>query len=489
VDHRGGAGLAGCRRRRGDTAGAERRPGAPCGLTGACHWLLAASTAIAAAQRHDPPTAADTELLHAIPVNAAPQRQPPQDAETGAELAGQVAVSTARLRVLTYETAHQAAWSPAMTAESWRWTAIGAAVSCHLSQLMLTSLAEQVGLDAGTSEAAAQLRLAAEMSADACARWRAVVTAWSEMTTETKGLTGPGVGDVGDLVVRLGRLAFTDPQWTPARARRTSLRDPAGLAPGPAQFTAVLAAVHHAADALARMGEADRRAVDVAVRSSRIHLPTRALPEYYDVPYRFAYATPAGTAALLDAYQAATQASDLTVTALDAVAVTLNAPSRTLAAARAAVARPVPEADERPAARGRRRRRGRAVRPAQVAPVSRDAAAQLSPGPAEQAVRMLGTSDMMILLRARAIDNAARQLTADAKQGDREPGGRGPSEGNSRPVSAARTAAQVAASSFPVGPVTARTGRRRQPKPVVGDQPAKPARCSEVVRNGRIHDR
>jgi hypothetical protein len=41
--------------------------------------------------------------------------------------------------------------------------------------------------------------------------------------------------DAGDLIVGLGRLAFASPRWIPSRVRRSSLRDPAGLAldPGP----------------------------------------------------------------------------------------------------------------------------------------------------------------------------------------------------------------------------------------------------------------
>jgi hypothetical protein len=42
-----------------------------------------------------------------------------------------------------------------------------------------------------------------------------VASAWNDISTETRGLTGPGIPDTGDLIVRLGRLAFASPQWTP----------------------------------------------------------------------------------------------------------------------------------------------------------------------------------------------------------------------------------------------------------------------------------
>src|SRR6266567_2345674 len=113
------------------------------------------------------------------------------------------------------------------------------------------------------------------------------------------GLTAPGIPDPGDLIAGLGRLAFTDPQWTPARIRHSPPRDPAKLAPGPAQFTAVVSAVHHALSAVVSIAATDRRAVDVAVRASRLHVPTRTLPDGYDVPRKFANAVPSTAAALL----------------------------------------------------------------------------------------------------------------------------------------------------------------------------------------------
>ena len=247
-----------------------------------------------------------------------------------------MAASAARLRVAVWGTAEQAAWSPAMTAESWRWTATGAAVTCHVSQLLLESLAGRPGLFTGMPQVALQLRAAGESAARACARWRDAATAWDVIITETRGLTGPGVPDLGDLIVRLGRLAFTDPQWTPARVRHSPLRDPAEVAPGPAQFTEVVSAVHHAVSAVVSIAGTDRRAVDIAVRVSRLHVPTRTLPDGYDVPRKFADALPSTAAALLDAYEAAAAATDLAVADLDGLAVTVGAPSRTLGLARAA---------------------------------------------------------------------------------------------------------------------------------------------------------
>ncbi len=119
------------------------------GLAGGCQWLLTASAAITAGQRPGPATIADTSLRQAIPANAARLRRPPGDGESAGELAAGAAAGAARLRIATWGTAEQAAWSEAMTAESWRWAATGAAVTCDLSRLLLGSLAGRPGLFTG----------------------------------------------------------------------------------------------------------------------------------------------------------------------------------------------------------------------------------------------------------------------------------------------------------------------------------------------------
>lgn len=411
------------------------------GLAGAYHWLLTGSAAITAGQGDDPATAADTDLMQAIPVSLPPARQPPQDGETAAELARGVAVSAARLRTVAQAGGEDAAWSTVMTAESWRWMATGAAVICHLSELMLRSLADSPGLGADTPGAAAQLSDAAEAAAKASARWREVSAGWNLMTTETRGLTAPGIADTGDLILRLGRLVFTDPGWTPVRARRAPLRDLADLVPTTGQAAVVVGAVHQVVDTLAWMCPAELSAVDAAIRAGRIYVPTRTLPEYYDVPYRYGNATPAATAALLDVYQAACTATDHAVTGLDAVAVTINAPTRVLAAARAATG---PAADT-----GERHTAAAPGQPGQRSSASTPQRPDW-PGSVERAVRNVGSPDLILLMRARAIDKLADKLIAEAKQPseDIDSADRAGAHGSSTAL--AGSPARVAGENFPV---------------------------------------
>jgi hypothetical protein len=82
------------------------------GLASACTWLLTASVTLNAWQRDSPVTAADTGLLRAVPSGYVPERRPPGEAEPVTGLCDGAAVSAMRLRVITRQTAGQAAWSP-----------------------------------------------------------------------------------------------------------------------------------------------------------------------------------------------------------------------------------------------------------------------------------------------------------------------------------------------------------------------------------------
>jgi hypothetical protein len=242
----------------------------------------------------------------------------------------------------------------------------------------------------------------------------------------------------------------------PLRARRAPLRELADLAPDAARATVIVGAVHHAVDTLAWVGAADLRAVDTAIRAARIYVPTRTLPEYYDVPYRYGNATPAATAALLDTYQAACSATEYAVTGLDTVAVTMNAPTRTLAAARAAT-RPEPDT-------GERREAGPLDRPGQRPAASAPQLPADWPGSVEQAVRSAGSPDLILLMRARAIDKLAGKLIGEAKEPSQNVAARGLGCGHGRTGPLARNPARIAGENFPLGPrVAPTTGRGTGP--------------------------
>src|SRR5260370_556163 len=74
----------------------------------------------------------------------------------------------------------------------------------------------------------------------------------------------PAAPHVLDLLVRRGGVARAGPQRPPVASRGAALRDQAAVAPDPAQAGVVVGPLHHAADALPRVGADGLRAVDIA---------------------------------------------------------------------------------------------------------------------------------------------------------------------------------------------------------------------------------
>jgi hypothetical protein len=227
--------------------------------------------------------------------------------------------------------------------------------------------------------------------------WRAVTDHWDIVTTGTNrgaGLT-PVAAEVSDLVLLTGRLAYNNPHWTPACSHTSLIRNPADLAHSPGDIITVLSAVHHATDAINQIGANDYEAVRDAAADNRLYVPTRLLPDTYDIPHPYTPATRAHADALLTAYDTAIQATTRITAALDDLASALNAPSSPLTAAR------------RASIGAQRDQRGQrnAPLPYPVTPV---------PGRTEQALRKLHIRDPALLLRAAVIDQAARDLVAEA---------------------------------------------------------------------------
>jgi hypothetical protein len=262
------------------------------------------------------------------------------------------------------------------------------------------------------------------------------------MFTEARLLPTPAMTDASDLVLRMGRLVWDNPRWTPAHSGRAARRPPAALSPGPAAIKSILAAAHQAIDALALVAKTDGEAVEIAMRAGRLYVPTRSLPEDNDIPRPFTPAPVARWQALQEAYRVALYASIQAAGALDELTVATGAPSRALMLARAA-------------ASVQSHRRGRLSRPDDDAlrdplpigsPFRHSRASTGRAGPVEQAIRDRGVSDPVILLRAAAIDNAAHHLIAETgnatsvSSSSDTPRIRQPAAGN---------AAQLAAQSFP----------------------------------------
>jgi hypothetical protein len=438
-------------------------------LLSASRWLRTAGAALRPALDAHPVWAEDAELLYAIPAAVPPRRQPPgSDPESIAELCRGITISASRLRAAVHRSRDRAAWSPQATSGGWQWIAQAAAVTSHLAELALSSLATRADQLASLAVTEAQLHGAADAMIAMRAAWQRVDLMWNTIITEQRLLPTPAMTEASDLLLRMGRLVWDNPQWTPARAARAARRDPAALAPGTDAFAQVISAAHQAADALARVAITDTTTVRAAARYGRLYVPTRLLPERYDTPRAFTPAPPAMAAELQQAYHVAADASMRATRELDELAIAVAAPSRALALARTA------------APAQSRRRSGYGPQPEdgshQDAPLAdvlfrHSRATTGLPGPVERAVRVRRVDDPVILLRAAATDNAARHLIGLADNAA------APAEAGAQDsvVSArhARDAVQLATQSFPHDPLPGDPGNTScRPGSRSGDPPS-----------------
>jgi hypothetical protein len=198
-----------------------------------------------------------------------------------------------------------------------------------------TERAGQLGIDPATQE-----RLASAADAQVWPAWRAVTHQWD--IASTGPYTGAGISPVaaefGDLALRLGRLAYRNPQWTPDCGEASLVRLPEDLGSSPNDICSVLSAAHHAVDAVARIAIEDREAARAAAADHRLYVPTRLAPEEWDIPYPYSPAPSSLVDELLITYDTAIEANKHAVAALDDVAITMGTPSHILATARAVCA-------------------------------------------------------------------------------------------------------------------------------------------------------
>ena len=364
----------------------------------ASQWLRAAATAAEPALRHHPPAGTQDMLLAAVPANTAPPRQPPHGGEPVTGLCAGTAICAERLRYLAPAFASRARFPAAATSASWQRTAHAAAITGHASEPILRALAARAAQLGSNPAIAAGLNQAADATARAWAAWRDAARCWDTVTTGTRAALTPVAAEIGDLVLWIGRIAHRHPHWTPAGGHASGPRDPADLAQVPADIPAVLAAVHDATDAVIRVGGCDREAIRAAAAQTGLFVPTRLLPGDYNVPRPFTPAPGQTTDALLASYDTAISASTCAATILDDLAIATGAPTRALAAIRAAAQRGVPHLIHEPAPAAVRAPRG----------------VQHERGHVQRVLRSLDISEPAMLGRAAEIDNATHDLISEA---------------------------------------------------------------------------
>jgi hypothetical protein len=364
-------------------------------LAASCHWLSIFAAAIATADLREPVSAGHRELLLAIPLNELPPRRVPDGSEPVNGLCEGVTGSAQRARHATWIAASQATWSPGTSGTSLRRRAAASMLTGHHCEVLLRSLAARPAAP-GTESHSVELLRAADAAGRARAGWLNVARALDEVTTDTPGYTSPSADETSNLAMWTGRLAYASPGWTLASGPTHPARDPGSLAPEAEDVPRVVDAVHHACETLTQLARADREHIQTAVRAGRILVPTRSLPDGYDVPRPYAEAPPNRIDSLLTAYRDAGEASATARDAVAGVAEATRAPSRMLTAARSAAR--VSLGDSRGTEPDR-------AYDAAVAEERRD-----QPGPVERILRDLGLTTRELLRRGAAIDRAGEEL-------------------------------------------------------------------------------
>jgi len=295
------------------------------GLQGATPWLKLAGLVLQPTQPPGPDAAAGKRLLRAIPTARLPRRRLPSSGEPATGLPAEITLSAERLRAAVFATHDHPA---PVNADACRWIATASAITTQASQHLLHTHTHHPTHAQHLAAAAAALDQASQA-------WRQAAISWLPIATAARGTTSPATNDLTDLMLRLGRLAWNDPGWSPT-SPPNSYRRPAE----DSQLTTTLAATHQATDALATLGIDTLAAITLAAHTRQLHVLTRTLPDGYDIPRRYAPALTQHTRPLLHAYQHAQQATIHAAQRLAVIAVALDAPSAPLALARAACAPP-----------------------------------------------------------------------------------------------------------------------------------------------------
>jgi hypothetical protein len=365
-------------------------------LNAACQWLWMLDVMARAAQA----SSAGMELLSAIPVNTLPPRRALRGNETFAELCEGAIRSAERVRHLAWVAADRVPASRNVTVASLRQVAEHSTVISHNCANLLETLAARMA-QAGHNEVSGRLVVAAATAKRARDTWLRAAREVARVRTVTSGSVSSAAVEAAELTSWTGRLAYADPQWSPSDGPDRPLRPPATLASE--DLPQLIAAAHHACDTLTGLARSEHDQVHAAAKASRILVPTRSLPDEYDIPYPFARAPRERVVPLLKSYGEAARTSRRAADNIGEVAEAIRAPSRTLALTRSAVAG---QAEHCPDAIG-------LARQDSAEPDNEMATARL-PGPVETTLLDLGVTDTALLTRSAELDREAERLVIDA---------------------------------------------------------------------------
>lgn len=372
----------------------------------ACQWLAVAGASGRPDYQHEPVSAAERDLLHAIPGRALPPRHVPAGMRQVPELRQAVMATSQRVSHLAWAAAGASPESPAVSITSWRRIASAGTATSHHCHLLLTALADRTAQHRPRTDSAAgsALQRAAAEARLSRAAWLRAGRELSQVTTDVRWHTSRTAAEAGDLALWTGKLAYASPGWALSDGPDHPARLPEDLAPDQADVPGLIAVVHYTADALERLASSSEQQIRGATRTHRILMPARSFPDGSDTLGRFAPVPADRAASLLAACQGTTKASRRTLSVMAAIAGEARAPSRILTTARVAA---------RPGRRSASSPRAIAGPAAEHDRADSDPVGSLM-GPVEARLRDLGVSNPRLLWRASGVDHLARQVVADA---------------------------------------------------------------------------
>jgi hypothetical protein len=365
-------------------------------INAASQWLRDGSVAIRTVHHQAPRPTANITLLHAVPINQVGPRRTPGEGMTVSALCEGTVNSAERIRHLARRMTEAASWAPGLTRDSLHQSAACAAVIGHHCQVLLRTLADRETQLPGLATGA-DLLDSADSAGHARQTWLKAARSWNTATTSTHGALSAVAVEAADLALWTGRLAYANPRWTLSLGPSQPARTADQLIRHPADFAQVITAVHQACETITQLAATEHDQIVAARQAFRLLVTTRSLPDKFDVPHPYAVAPKYRIDQILASYRNASTASAQTTDMIAKTAVEIGAPSRILAAARAAT-------------RGTPARSLRSIRPKERAQQVERQRAHRPPGPVEQSLRDLGVVDSAALGRATEIDQAAEQL-------------------------------------------------------------------------------
>jgi hypothetical protein len=303
-------------------------------LTAARHWLTAADALIAPTGKAAAEVAIGDHLLRDVPLASPPDRRVPTGSESLAELCAGITISADRLRAIIPVLSRQDYSVASVTGPSWFHAARAGAVVSDLAIWELGTLADQAAHISGLGADDRCLQDAADAFAGPRAAWQMASQVWRYVTTGPQLSTSAVTVELDDLVLRMGRLASGNPRWTPARKDSAPARDPASLVSGPEELAKVLAAIHHAADALAWMASADLEMTTAFGKRGHLYMSNRFLESPNASMTAYIGLPDDRLLMLQDAYRNVVSASQRGVRTLDDIAIAASGSSKTIGYAR-----------------------------------------------------------------------------------------------------------------------------------------------------------